>query len=336
MGVLKNIAILATIGSITYVTRRCLIGRRYCSSRKFDNKELIIVTGCTSGIGLAVVKELGSRNCHLVLGCRNLDSGEKTRQLLIKQFGNDILVDVFHVDFCCLSSIAGFAKRITDLQKPIYALVNNAAIFYHTPQQTIDKLEQTFQVNYLGHFLLTLLLLPTLKQCTIGARIVNLVSKAHLAAQVCPDLELHEKFEDTPNNRFRAYQYSKLCLVSFAYKLSSLLAKSSVSVHCVDPGNVETAIYRDFPQLSNKVSFYLQKPIRLLTVKTPYEGAQAVLYAILENQAPRFYIKEFSSQQDESGEINPIAKNPVLGDSLWTLSRQLCHLTHFSQLNKVQ
>lgn len=309
--------------------RRCLIGRRYWSPRKFENRELIVVTGCTSGIGLAVVKDLGARRCHLVLGVRQLAKGEKVRKLLVKKFGQDILVDVYHVEYGCLGSVAGFAKRIVDLQKPIYALVNNAAVFYATPLMTVDKIESTFQVNYLGHFLLTLLLLPTLKQCPNGSRIVNVASKAHLAIQNFPEPELHERFEDTPLNRFRAYQYSKFCLVLFSYKLSSLLAGSSVSVHCVDPGNVETDIYRNFPQLSNKFSFYLQKPIRILTVKTPSEGAQAILYAILEEQPPRFYINKFHLPHDESTEINPIVKNPVLGETLWTLSQQLSRYAWF-------
>lgn len=291
-----------------------------------------MVTGATSGIGLAVVNDLAPRNCHLVLGCRNRQTGEDIRKQLGKQFGSGILVDVFEIDLRCLKSISAFVSRVNQLEKPIYALVNNAGIFYAPPALTVDLVEQTFQVNYLGHYLVTILLLPKLKQHPGGSRIVNLVSKAQQAVEYFPDLELHTQFDDSPSNRFKAYQYSKFCLVLFAHKLSSILVDSSVSVHCVDPGNVETNIYRHFPQLSNRALFYLQKPIRILVIKTPHEGAQAVLYAILSKQIPRFYISKHFSEDDEGFEINPRVNNPILGDTLWTLSRQLCrdHLLEMS------
>ncbi|XP_058813974.1 uncharacterized protein LOC131677899 [Topomyia yanbarensis] len=324
MGLLKTVAIIFTIGSITYAVRFYCIGRLYRSKKKFENRELIVVTGCTSGIGLAVVQSLAARQCHLVLGCRNLDNGNKVRQQLVEKLGNNLQVDIFHLDLSCLSSVAGFASKVNDLQHPIYALVNNAGIFYAPPALTVDKYEQTFQVNYLSHFLITILLLPKLKKCTTGSRIINLVSKAHQAVRYFPDLTFHKDFEDTPSNRYGAYQYSKFCLVLFAYKLSSILSGSSVSVHCVDPGNVETDIYRHFPQLSNRLLFFLQKPIRILVVKTPREGAQAVLYAILEEKTPQFYINQPYPFQYESFETNPRIYNPILSDTLWTLSRKLC------------
>lgn len=301
----------------------------YRSNRKFASKDLIVITGATSGIGLAVTKELAGRNCHLVLGCRNIHAGERIRKQLKKEFGHSILVEVFPIDLSCLESISSFVDQVNRLNKPIYALVNNAGIFYAPPSLTIDQIEQTFQVNYLGHFLVTVLLLPKLKLHQLGARIINLTSKAHQANEYFPDLELHHYFDDSHVNRFRAYQYSKFCLVVFAHKLSSILANTLVTVHCVDPGNVETNIYRHFPQLANKVLFCLQKPIRVLVVKTPREGAQSVLYAILSSPTPQFYI---CSHYQAKAELNPRVYSPILGDALWTLSRNMCR-SHLLEMN---
>lgn len=300
------------------------IGRLYRNKRVFHGRELIVITGATSGIGLALANELASRNCHLVLGCRNLTNGILVRKKLEQQVGPANTVDIFELDLSSLKSVVGFVDSVNSLRKPIYALVNNAGIFYAEPGLTIDGIEQTFQVNYLSHYLLTILLLPKLKLYPGNSRVVTVSSKAHQDVERFPDLELHREFDDSPSNRFRSYQYSKFSVVTFSQKLSSILANSNVTVHCVDPGNVETDIYRSFPPLSNKLLFYLQKPIRLLLVKTPREGAQGLLYAIISPETPRFYITKHYSNSEEQQEVNPRIYNPILGDTLWKLSRQLC------------
>lgn len=272
------------------------------------------------------------RGSHLVLGCRNETVGKQVCKQLRQQFGPEVLLEVYYIDLGSLKSIVSFVDQVGLLGKPVYALVNNAGIFYAPPVLTSDQIEQTFEVNYLGHYLLTILLLPKLKQHSGGSRIVNIVSKAHQAVERFPDKELHQAYEDSPQNRFRAYQYSKFCLVLFAHKLSLILANTSVTVHCVDPGNVETAIYRHFPQLNNKILYWLQKPVRLLTVKTPQEGAQAIIYAVLSKTTPSFYLSNHYSKKSEKSEVNPRIYNPILGDTLWTLSRQMCRV-HLLEMN---
>lgn len=269
--------------------------------------------------------DLATRSCHLVLGCRSLERGRFVRDQLQLRTGREgTTIDIFELDLASLDSVVRFVDNVNKLQKPIYALVNNAGAFYVQPTLTGDGIDHTFQVNYLSHYLLTLLLLPKLKQYSGNSRIVIVSSNAHRSVERFPDLELHRVFEDTPQNRFRSYQYSKFSLVLFAYKLSSILANSNVSVHCVDPGNVETNIYRTFPPLSNKLLFYLQKPLRIFLIKTPREGAQGLLLAIVSPDVSRFYIARHHSDEDETRTINPLIYNPILADTLWTLSRKLC------------
>ncbi|XP_055586659.1 retinol dehydrogenase 12-like [Uranotaenia lowii] len=334
MGLLKNVAILVSIASVAYSIRWHFIGRLYRTSRKLETQFLVVITGATSGIGLATAKEIAKRNSHLVLGCRKLIAGEKIKQQLKESIGTDILVDIFELDLGCLKSVVSFVEQVNNLGKPIYALVNNAGIFYTPPEATADGsgLERTFQVNYLAHYLLTIRLLYRLKQCP-NSRVVNVVSQAHRGIQCFPDLQFHRPYDDSSANRFQSYSYSKFCLVLFAYKLSSILSGvTDISVHCIDPGNVETSIFKHLPSLSNRLLFCLQKPIRLLVIKSPHEGAQGILYAILEESRPRFYISNFWSNLEETTEINPRVYNPILGETLWTMSRQMCreHLLELS------
>ena len=219
-----------------------------------------------------------------------------------------------------MQSVSSFATRIFDANISIYALVNNAAVFYAAPSLTKDNIDITFQTNYVGPFLLTILLLPALRSHSSSSRIINICSQAHRIPTEFPKLEYqNSSYTDTAQNRFEAYQYSKFYLVSFSNHLNRILENTKVSVHCVDPGNVETNIFRSFPFLSNPWLFALQKPIRLVCVKTPNEGIQTILHALLAT-APPFYMINLK----ESNEINPRVFDQVLSNSIWTESQKLC------------
>lgn len=301
------------------------------------------MTGATSGIGLALVKQLATEGSSdtsvvnlndpippyrptgatVILACRNLPRAHQIREQLILSTGNTS-IEVEPLDLQSFASISAFAHRITYVAaRPIFALVNNAAIFYAPPYLTVDQLDGTFQTNFGGPFLLTLLLLPALRaNRTNGARVVNLSSTAHLSvdADAIDFAAFHTPFEDSGANRFLAYQRSKFYLVVFASRLRSLLDNTYVTVHCVDPGNAETAIYRNFPPLANWLLFALQAPIRFFAVNTPPEGAQGVLHALRSCARP-FYVQR---AVQPSVDYHPRADDPRLADQLWLRTRRLC------------
>uniref|UniRef100_A0A182JPC5 Uncharacterized protein n=1 Tax=Anopheles christyi TaxID=43041 RepID=A0A182JPC5_9DIPT len=329
MGLLSKCCIFAGLGSVAYFVRWYYIGRLYDSKRKFQNGELVVLTGANSGIGWATILELADRGCHLVIGTRCPTVGQTIREKLMHQYPC-ATIDTFVLKLESLASVVEFSENVRNLNKPLYALINNAGVFYIPPSLTEDKLEYLYQVNYLAHFLLTLRLLPALKQHSSDSRIVNVVSQAHRSVEEIPadDSFCGPLYNDTATNRFRAYAYSKFCLVQFSYRLSQLLAASSTnnpSVHCIDPGNVETAIYRHFPPLANRALFYLQKPLRIFLIKTPHEGAQGILYSVLSEKKPPFYVRRFwGKETSDFDEINPLVRKEALADTLWKRSRQQC------------
>lgn len=195
--------------------------------------------------------------------------------------------------------------------------MNNAGVFYAKPANTIDGIEVTFQTNYLSSFLLSLLLLPALRKHS-SSRIINVSSRAHLVPTEIPNPEFHQAFEDTSTKRFEAYQYSKFCMTLAAHHLVGVLNNSTVRVHCVDPGNTETSIFRSFPPLADPLFFALQKPIRFFVVKTPHEGIQSILHGLLAVDPP-FYIENLSA-----GETNQRILYPTLSNTVWQMSRNMC------------
>lgn len=295
----------------------CLIGKKYKSNKLLKNKR-ILITGATSGIGLELSKQLANRGANLVIACRDFDKGQLLKSSLIKSTNNQN-IEVEVVDFAYLKSVQLFCEKQLKLNLPIDILINNAGIFFHPPQNTKDNIEITFQTNYLSHFLLTVRLLPLLRKSP-DSRIINITSKAHILIDRCPQKEFHQQFEDSRENRWEAYEYSKFCLTSFAYKLSDLLSSSTnISVHCVDPGNTETNLLRHFYKYSNNFLLNILKPLRLLVAKTPNEGIQGILYAILSQKKPGFYIEGIK----DTTYYNQLILNHLLADILWTISRNL-------------
>lgn len=255
-----------------------------------------------------------------MLACRDTEKAKQIAANLKKTTSNRHIY-VESLDLASLDHIANFAEKFQHSGvKSVYALVNNAAIFYAKPQSTVDNLDVTYQTNFLGQFLLTLLLIPYLRRHQgEHSRIVFLSSEAHLHSNDFPRLEFHQPYEDTPENRFAAYQYSKFCLMVFAYRLKKCLGLSNIDVFCVDPGNTETKIYRTFPQLSDPLLFALQKPIRFFLVKTPKEAAQNCLHA-LQASNPSFYIQNLNT----SYWFNYRISNQILADVLWQQCRKTC------------
>lgn len=240
---------------------------------------------------------MSSREAELLVATSDPEISEEI--LKNSFFESNIQVEL--VDFTRLLSVGEFCNRLIRKGSPIDIVINATELIDHPAELTEDKVEITFQTNYLAHFLLTVKLLPLLKRSR-DARIINITSSCHRSVERVPKKEFHLLYKDTPENRKQAYQYSKFCLTSFAWKLSEILRSPNVSVHCVDPGNCA------------------KTPIHRLISKTPNEAIQGILYVVLNDKKPGFYIEGI----EETLNYNRLVSNQLLADILWTLSRKMC------------
>jgi NAD(P)-dependent dehydrogenase (short-subunit alcohol dehydrogenase family) len=136
-----------------------------------------IVTGGNSGIGLETVSQLAQQSAHVVLACRRQDDGElaKSRIMLNRPRG---VIELATIDLSDLKSVRGFVDKFLAKHSHLHGLVNNAGVMNVPYGKTKDGFETQIGVNYLGHYLLTELLLPCLK-ASAPARIVILSSCYH-------------------------------------------------------------------------------------------------------------------------------------------------------------
>ncbi len=214
------------------------------STSKTTMPKTILITGANAGIGLTTAELLVKEGHNVILACRNLDKAQQA-QAHLKSFGTG-QVDLIQLDLNSLSKVNQAANEVLSKYEHIDVLINNAGLISMHLDATEDGFEKHFGVNYLGHFLWTLKLLPLLKNAKQG-RIIHLSSIAHWGGSIQP-----EKFRAENIKRyimFPSYGSSKLQNLLFSNLLAKQLAGSNVTSNALHPGVVDSELYRQLPKL---------------------------------------------------------------------------------------
>ena len=187
-----------------------------------------VVTGANTGLGLATTRALVSNGMPVTMAVRNLDRGRAAATAVLAGVP-DADLQVQQLDLAYLDSVQRFAEEHTE---PVSRLVCNAGVML-VPEQslTADGFEMHWGVNFLGHYLLTALLLPGLAD---DARVVSLSSIAHRSAGRF-DRQCGLGPDYTPGG---AYGQSKLCTLMFSLELDRRLraARRGVKAVAAHPG----------------------------------------------------------------------------------------------------
>ncbi|MGI9334761.1 MAG: SDR family NAD(P)-dependent oxidoreductase, partial [Gammaproteobacteria bacterium] len=167
-----------------------------------------IVTGANSGVGLATTEQLAKQGASVIAGCRRVDAGKDAFAESGTMRGK---IEVLALDLGSLDSVRRFAKEFTAGHRRLDGLVNNAGIMACPQGKTADGFETQFGVNHLGHFLLTELLMDTLK-ASAPSRIVCVSSVAHVGTKKqVGEVDLEDpNYEQRPYDKVMAYAQSKL------------------------------------------------------------------------------------------------------------------------------
>ena len=206
-------------------------------------RPVALITGASSGIGLAAARELVASDFDVAMLCRDRGRGEAALDR-IRAGAPDRSVELLVADLAVPAEVRDAAADFRARSGRLDLLVNNAGAIPARRELTAWGIERTFAGNHLGPFLLTELL-SDLLGASGPARVVNVASSAH-AREPLDWLDL-----DSARNwsRMRAYGRSKLANVMWSYELSRRLAPRGVTVNAVHPGLVATGIGRGVPWL---------------------------------------------------------------------------------------
>lgn len=241
-----------------------------------------VITGATSGVGKATAIALARHGHELFLLGRSHQKLNET-QLEIKKALPQAIVHVIILDLCNLASVQAAAQEIGTLTDYIDVLINNAGGIFGSFYRTTDGLEEAFQVNHLGHFLLTNKLLPLIEKSQ-ESRIISVSSEAHKMGKInFDDLSAANDF-----NGWRQYGATKMMNILFAFRLHHLYQSKGVSSFALHPGVVRTKFGANN---GGYLSFFSWLPF----LKTPEQGAETSIFLAtepIENLTSGSYYKD--------------------------------------------
>jgi NAD(P)-dependent dehydrogenase (short-subunit alcohol dehydrogenase family) len=281
--------------------------------------QVCLITGATSGIGRVTAEALARLGATLVIVGR---SPEKTAQTVaaIKAATGNPNVEGLLADLSVQSQVRALAAQFLARYSRLDVLVNNAGAIFFSRQENADGLEMTFALNHLGYFLLTNLLLDTLKATAREhgrARIVNVASGAHRRV---PGLRFDDLQSRNGYTGYGAYGASKLANLLFNLELSRRLAGSGVTANAVHPGLVSTGF------AGNNRQWYLRLAYAVINRvgRTPEHGAETLIYLATAPEVAQVSGRYFFDRQ--VAPTSTAARDEAAARRLWDVSEQLTGL----------
>lgn len=253
------------------------MGKTYWSLEQIpaQPEKTAVVTGANSGLGFETTKAFVSKKIKVIMACRDLEKGKKAQKRLCNAFP-DARLSVMKIDLASLNAVRDFARNFQNEHGVLDILVNNAGVMMPPFQLTEDGFELQLAVNYLGHFLLTGLLLPNLEKAE-SSRVISLSSLAHRWGKLdLQDLQYKKHY-----NRKAAYGQSKLACLIFAYELQRRLTSHGKNIRsfAAHPGLSSTSLARHIKGISS-----ILLPLIYPFSQQPKKGALPEIRAALDEK----------------------------------------------------
>ena len=273
----------------------------------------VVITGASSGIGLATAVALQKMGATVFITARDQKRGSAAADTIGKEGGKPPELVLF--DLASLASVRRGAAEILERTDRIDVLVNNAGIVLSDRTETKDGLEQTFAVNHLGPFLLTELLRDRLVKSS-PSRVVNVASTAHKSARKgldFADLQSHNGYR-----AMKVYGRSKLANILFNTELARRLGGTGVTANCLHPGTVATGYGRD-GDTNGLFAFGLR--ISAPFFLSPEKGALTSVYLSSSEDVAGITGKYFVKCREHK--VSHAAGDAQAAQRLWQVSEEL-------------
>lgn len=232
--------------------------------------QVILVTGANSGVGKATALRLARMGATTILACRDLTKARQAKEQIRRVSGSDA-VSVVELDLGDLRSVVTCAGEVIAATGGVDVLINNAGATFPSRVLTPQGFEQTFVVNYLGHYVLTRLLVDHLRREPY-ARVISVTSDGHKFVKGIrwDDLTFERRYSTTA-----AYANAKLAQILFTRELAYRYGEAGIFAHAVHPGFVGSNFYKSAG--SGLPARALDLIVRVFA-NSPEQGAATVIH----------------------------------------------------------
>ncbi|KAF5858337.1 hypothetical protein ETB97_004573 [Aspergillus alliaceus] len=292
---------------------------------KLKNK-VILITGCSSGLGIYTAQALSVTGASLYLTARDLKKAEAALGDLLKQPNVHLLT----LNLDSLASVRACAEEFLSKSTQLNILINNAAVMATPEGRTQDGFETQFGTNHLGHFLLFNLLRPTLLASStpeFNSRVVNVSSMAHRWGEVVFDnLTLEGIYEP-----WKSYGQSKTANIYMANEIEKRFGAQGLHAFSLHPGGIRTGLQQYVPKEQRDA--WETDDVISSVWKTPEHGAATTAWAAvakeLEGHGGKYLedchiAKAYDPSTGMAGEgYAPWAYDEAKAAKLWEVSLKL-------------
>jgi NAD(P)-dependent dehydrogenase (short-subunit alcohol dehydrogenase family) len=250
----------------------CESRRRWKAVSAYQGERHALITGATSGLGLAAARQLAELGARLTLVARSREKADRLVADLQEQTGNDRIVCEI-ADLSLMSDVHALCERLLAAGEPIDMLINNAGALFNPRQQTAEGFEKSFALLLLSPCILTERLLPLLERGR-SPRVVNVLSGGMYTQKIdADDLQSQQgKYSGAV-----AYARAKRGLMILTEEWADRWRERGIAVNAMHPG------WADTPGVESALpGFYrLTKPL----LRTPEEGADTAVWLAASTEA---------------------------------------------------
>jgi len=286
----------------------------------------VLITGATSGLGLATALLLAEQGAEVVMVGRDRTRGNFMRAEIAKCAAGSVPI-LFLADLSSQAEIHRLAEKLHGSLSRIDVLINNAAAMFADREVTPEGLEKTFAINHLAPFILTHLVLDLIRAAPAG-RILTASSEFHSGTLDFSNLQGERRY-----NWLGAYKRSKLCNILFTYELARRLAGTTVTANCFSPGPTLTRLGDNLRGLPAVFPWIVKRIPSLLAF--PERAAITPVYVAsspdLDGVSGRFFLRCRTTRTKH------ITYDIDAAHRLWNKSEALCEsgATALSQISQI-